>query len=245
MSKYTTEVRFICESYAGLQESADGLKVNDILEKSWDKVVTTPAKFFIESHKKEFTIKLLKHFYTREIGAETVGLWKLWLNERIEELLPYYNQLYESATLEVKPLVTKEEKRILNDGTKRSEKETNKRSEENAKNEKKEVSGKTSDKERYSDTPQGGLAGIEAGTYLTNATLNDETSEGKESTSGTEKRTASEENGRELNEVKNVTEDITAKEGLQAELLVKYRESFVNIDKMFINEFEDLFMGLW
>lgn len=245
MSKYTTEVRYICESYAGLTESADELKVNDILEKSWNKIITTEAKFFIESHKKEFAIKLLKHYYTREIGAETIGLWKLWLNERIEELLPLYNQLYESASVEVKPLVTKEEKRILNDGTNRNEKETSNRSESEEKNEKKETSGKDSEKQRYSDTPQGGLAGIEAGTYLTSATLNDSASEEKESASRNATRTERGEQGRELNEVKNVIEEITAKDGLQAELLTKYRESFINIDEKFIAEFEDLFMGLW
>ena len=40
----------------------------------------------------------------REIGAETVGLWQLWLNTKLEEIMPYYNQLYESALIEFNPL---------------------------------------------------------------------------------------------------------------------------------------------
>ena len=40
----------------------------------------------------------------REIGFETVGLFKLFLNERMAEIMPYYNKLYESETFEFDPL---------------------------------------------------------------------------------------------------------------------------------------------
>ena len=32
MSKYTTEVRYICETYAGLVESADYLSIDEVIE---------------------------------------------------------------------------------------------------------------------------------------------------------------------------------------------------------------------
>ena len=49
MSKYTTEVRFICESKSGLTESKGCDKVDEVLENSWNKIFTTNCAFFDET----------------------------------------------------------------------------------------------------------------------------------------------------------------------------------------------------
>lgn len=105
MSKYTTEVRFICENYAGLSESQGGKKVKDILDSSWDKVFDFEFPVFDESYRKPLCTKILRHFYTREICEETVGLWKLRLEDKMNVLMPYYNKLYESELISIAPLV--------------------------------------------------------------------------------------------------------------------------------------------
>lgn len=105
MSKYTTEVRFICETEAGLTESVGYSKVDDVLDKSWNKIFDTGDwEIYDEEYRPILCKKILKHFYTREIGAETAGLWKLWVNQRMAEIMPYYNQLYKSTLLEFNPL---------------------------------------------------------------------------------------------------------------------------------------------
>lgn len=105
MSKYTTEVRFICETEAGLTESVGYSKVDEVLDKSWDKIFDSGDwEIYDEEYRPIICKKILKHFYTREIAAETVGLWKLWLNQRMAEIMPYYNQLYKSTLLEFNPL---------------------------------------------------------------------------------------------------------------------------------------------
>ena len=104
MSKYTTEVRFICESYAGLSDSVGLTNVNTVLQNSVDKVFDFDFPIFDENYRRPLEIKILKHFYTREICAETVGLWKLWLNDKLNVIMPYYNQLYSSTLLEFNPL---------------------------------------------------------------------------------------------------------------------------------------------
>ena len=105
MSKYTTEVRFICETEAGLTESVGYSKVDEVLNKSWDKIFDAGDwDIYDEEYRPILCKKILKHFYTREIGAETAGLWKLWLNQRMAEIMPYYNQLYKSTLLEFNPL---------------------------------------------------------------------------------------------------------------------------------------------
>lgn len=105
MSKYTTEVRFICETEAGLAESVGYSKVDDVLDKSWNKIFDTGDwEIYDEEYRPILCKKILKHFYTREIGAETAGLWKLWLNQRMAEIMPYYNQLYKSTLFKFNPL---------------------------------------------------------------------------------------------------------------------------------------------
>ena len=108
MSKYTTEVRYICESYAGLDESVDYPSVDEVIDKSYLKIFNNDKipMFNGETieHRAGLLKKILLHYYSREIGYETVGLWKLKLNQKLIEVMPYYNQLYESEQLKFDPL---------------------------------------------------------------------------------------------------------------------------------------------
>ena len=106
MSKYTTEVRYICEVNAGLTESTGGNDVEQVIANSRAKIFDFNYPIYDESYRSILETKILKHFYTREIGLETVGLWKLKLNTKMNEIMPYYNQLYKSALLEFNPLWT-------------------------------------------------------------------------------------------------------------------------------------------
>lgn len=103
MSKYTTEVRFICENQAGKTESVGGASVNEIIEAARTKIFDFDFPIYDEAYRSVLETKILKHYYTREIGFETVGLWKMWLDKRLNEIMPYYNQLYKSETLEFNP----------------------------------------------------------------------------------------------------------------------------------------------
>lgn len=71
MSVYTTEVRYICEYEAGLIESTGYNDIDIVVEKSWDKIF---KKFpiFDEAYRKTLCTKILMHYYTREISAETL-----------------------------------------------------------------------------------------------------------------------------------------------------------------------------
>lgn len=104
MSNYTTELRFVCETLAGYDMSQGYGKVSDIIDKSWDKVFDFHFPIFDNSYKEALCKKILMHYYTREIGFETVGLWKLKLETKMNEIMPYYNKLYESETYKFNPL---------------------------------------------------------------------------------------------------------------------------------------------
>ena len=104
MSKYTTEVRYICETAAGLDKSVGYDDVNQVVQAAYPKIFDSSLEFYNEETKTRLLPKILIHYYMREIGFETVGQWKLKLNQKMREILPYYNQLYASENLKYDPL---------------------------------------------------------------------------------------------------------------------------------------------
>ena len=59
---------------------------------------------FNEAYRKTLNDKILDHYRFRESGLETPMLFKLYLNRKMNEIMPYYNQLYESELLEFDPI---------------------------------------------------------------------------------------------------------------------------------------------
>lgn len=286
MSKYTTEVRFICEEASGLLESKGYNDIESIIAKAIPKIFNFNFPIFDENYRSVLETKILKHFYTREIGEETVGLWKLRLNTRLNEIMPYYNKLYKSELLEFNPLYTANLQRTKKsnlDSTRKAneniedENKTNKITNNNAnvnskessnvKNEENENITNVNDKsDLYSDTPQGSLSGVENNTYLTNARkTNENTNNTKNNTNNTTITNSSESSNKEsitdettgiykrakgntdsLLSTEEYIEEIIGYEGNNgSELLQKFRDTFLNIDVMVINELEDLFFQLW
>lgn len=103
MSKYTTEVRFLCESLTGHTESQGFTEVDSILTAASPIIFSFQFPIFDEAYRLPLERKILRHYYTREISEETYGLWKLRLQDRMETIMPYYNKLYESALLSFNP----------------------------------------------------------------------------------------------------------------------------------------------
>ena len=270
MSKYTTEVRYICEVNSGLNESVGYSKIEDVITSAIPKIFDFYFPMFDESYRSVLERKILKHFYTREICEETVGLWKLRLDTRLNEIMPYYNKLYNSELLEFNPLYTANLTRAkkTNYDSKRNENEnindtTNNKGTTNSTNES-TVNGtgsKTSSNtgtDLYSDTPQGSLTGVESETYLTNARKTTDSGTTSSTTSNTSNATgnitSTESNtyGRVRGNTDNLTstedylETVVGYEGASgSDLLLKFRETFLNIDVMVLNELEDLFFQLW
>lgn len=102
MSKYTTELRFICES---LVPNYEMKSINEIIEEARQKIFDFEYPIIDESYKKILETKIIKHFYIREIGLETYGLWKLRLDSKMNEIMPFYNKLYESELYKIDPLI--------------------------------------------------------------------------------------------------------------------------------------------
>lgn len=188
MSKYTTEVRFICEHLAGLNESTDYVPVKDVIDKARVKIFDFNYPIFDLAYKSTLETKILKHFYTREIGLETYGLWKLKLDTKMNEIMPFYNKLYKTELIEFNPLYDtdinvkghRDEDVVGNESsnTKNSGNDKGTRNSTDSGTDTRASNDKFNDWDLYSDTPQGGVNGIlgaedepsiVANGYLTNA----------------------------------------------------------------------------
>lgn len=193
-SKYTIALGELCELEAGVPCGGGYSSIKDTIEKAIPKVFDFEFPMFDEGYRNVLCTKILKHYWTREIGAETVGLFKLWLDTRLNEIMPYYNQLYKSTLFEFNPLydvdITTTQKRssdgitdVQGSGTANAEQTGNINSEssENLKhtgnktvdsgNKTTNNSTVTKNNERsdaYSDTPQGTLSNVRELAYLTN-----------------------------------------------------------------------------
>ena len=279
MSKYTTELRYICETEAGLSESVGQTKIKDVIAKAIPKIFDFDFPIFDESYRNVLETKILKHYYTREIGLETYGLWKLKLDTKLNEIMPYYNQLYKSALLEFNPLYDVDYSKTGNrdsSGT-RDNTENNSESYDESVDYNENQDKSTTDSNDgtltkgttttttnyYSETPQGGISNVIDGTYLTNATYNVVGNTGSDNTSNSgsvdsevssrsknEKdgsRKGSKSSNSNLSDTESYLESVRGKMSSTSysTLLMEYRETFINIDMMLIEELSDLFFGLW
>ena len=259
MSKYTTEVRFVCEYNAGLTKSTGYQTVNQIINDSWQKIFDFDFPIFDETYKPLLCKKILKHFYTREIGEETVGLWKLRLDMRLNEIMPYYNKLYESELIKFNPLydvdLTRDHnlesngtRNYTDNGTFENEDVTS--TDETIHSTRDDTNSNVN---KFSDTPQGSLQNVENGSYLTNATLDNGTAHTVADTTDnidtTTNRSGETENiGNETTKnIDEYLEHVVGKNGGKSfsQMLKEFRETFLNIDVMIINELDDLFMQVW
>lgn len=275
MAHYTTEVRTICEALTSNVRSGAS-KIDEIVADAIPKIFTDTWATYNPEHKAELCDKILKHYYFREIGVETVPLWIFMLNRKMTEIMPKYNKMYEVVEKAyINPLnmydmtetenITGDETTTLN-GSARSQSNSSTTSKNTGSGT--TSSNSTSDSnavseawQKYNDTPQGAITGLDQDMYLTNATKNTSTSDSdttSDSTTTSETNStgegttqgSSESHTENTGVVKNLEERIRNTKGINGqksyfELARQALDMYVNVDMQVIKELEPLFMQLW
>lgn len=233
MSRYTIELRYLIEGNYDL-----GLKDYPI---------------FDESYREQLNNKIIQHYYFREIGFETEALFKNRLNQKMDEIMPYYNQMYESSKLKIDPLSTIDLEEVFSRKSKTTGEGTSSTS-GTGNNTNNFNSTDTTDYgkiSKFSDIAQAQTTPNEIlnDKYLTSATVDD--GQDKNTNTGTNtSQTESTTSGTSTDE-RNLDEDTTltrkGNNGIasESELLNMYRETFLNIDMMIIDDLDELFLGIW
>ena len=146
MSKYTITVKDLVRDYSVSVDT--GLTdIDTKLDKAREYIFDFTYPVIDEATKKRIEIAILKHYYMREIAFESVGIWKIKLNDRLNLIMPRYNALYNKQDLNLSPYVN---------GYVNESGETHGNSNTDVSNE---------DWQTTSDTPQGILTDLKEGKY--------------------------------------------------------------------------------
>lgn len=182
---------------------------------------------FEEDYRERLNKLITDHYHDREIGMETIAKFRHAVMRRMNEVMPYYNDLYMSQKIQFDPLSTVDIRTITTGKTK-TDAETLAESTS-------EMENAGGSRAVQSDTPQVRLSGD--GDYASSAA--DTTSDSTATGSGTENQVATSE---EESENDSRT---TGYQGPPASLIMDYRRSLMNIDLLVIDELSDMFMGVW
>ena len=210
MSNYTLELRHLHETY---------------------KVFNFDYDFYIDSDviKSNFEKKFIDEYYFNEIGMETVARFQHRLKTRLNKIMPYYKQLYQTE------LRSKDIDFMLN----KDLVETFERSLESDSNSLNDLTvNNTGVNDNLESNIENGNASLDLDngslTNVSKSTLTDNTN----SSSIINDKTSQNERTRFISKG-NI--GITS----SAELLEKWRKTLINIDELIINECSDLFMMIY
>ena len=178
---------------------------------------------FNETYRNTLNNNILNHYYENEIGFETANLFKFYLNQKLNEIMPYYNELYKNQEKLIKDNLfdnvdlEESSNRINNTST-----NSNSLSNSDSKN-------------LFQDTPQGkiDMTLFDVQTYATNLTLNKAKINDVSNSSG--------------NNNEDFKRKIKGTNGnkYKIDILKDIKNNLMNIDLMIINDLNDLFMQIF
>lgn len=93
ISKYTISILEMVKMYT--PDSTE--KITKRIEEALPKIFNFDFPIFKESHRVELEKKIVMHYLNKEIGLETPQLFKVYLEMRLNEIMPYYNEMYRIA----------------------------------------------------------------------------------------------------------------------------------------------------
>lgn len=175
-----------------------------------------------------FETMILNHFLMRRIGFETVEAFRIQLYVKLNEIMPYYNTMFDSV----------KNWNLFNDGeiirrygTNDTDSMASNTLENNSKNSTENISDR-----RYSKLPQNQLSDLRDGNYVTdyNYDRNNTNSNDNSNSKGTSEST----NNNRYNEV------IEKTNANKLELLKEFQENIKNIYSMIFKDLDCLFYQL-
>ena len=188
---------------------------------------------FDESYRSVLEKKIIDRYYFREIGLETPGQFKHYLKMRLNEIMPYYNQLYKSEGIMNKEGFNP----LYNLDTTETQTRTVSQETEATQTGSTDVISESTGKNVFQDTPQNRLGNTTD--YASNITDDENKANSKETGNSSSQGQA------------NTTEEYISKVmgsgGLRypADIIMEWRKSFLNIDVQILDELNDLFMGVY
>ena len=200
------------------------ITIKTLIDNNFDFQMTC-YPIFDESYRETLNNNILHHYYENEIGFETAPLFRFYLNQKLNEIMPYYNELYKAQ----KKLIDDE---LLLNNVNLTEELKGKNTTKTSSNSQSTNKGKN----LFQDTPQGNISQQDINAqnvYATNITLNDNLINDNSSA-----------NGSGTNEyIKTIIGNNGGK--FNIDILNDIKNNLMNIDLMIINELYNLFMQIF
>lgn len=132
-------------------------KIRNLAKATHDKIFDFEYPLSIKVDKEDFECQILNHFMMRRIGQETFTAFQLFLENKLNEILPYYNIMFDSLV----------DYNLFNDG----EVITRNRTDNGASS----LNSTNQVKTKFAEYPMNQLTDIDDGKYVTNQTTNNGT----------------------------------------------------------------------
>ena len=179
---------------------------------------------FDENYRNTLNNNILYHYYENEIGFETASLFRFYLNQKLNEIMPYYNELYKVQ----KKII---DENLLLNNVNLTERLTG----SNTTNTSSTSQSSNKGKNLIQDTPQGEISSTEIDDqkWATNLTLNNNSINDTSNATG--------------NGTNEYLKTIVGNNGgkFNIDVLNDIKNNLMNIDLMIINELNDLFMQIF
>ena len=243
MAKYTFELRELFEPIKFTptlfnRETIEGwFKDYELTDYLTPEQISTIEEFGVWN-KDKLAKKIVDHYYMRESGFETVGLFKHYAKVTMQELMEKYLPLIYSSSIKYDPLVNVD----FTETFEREAENTNETS--STGNSTSNTSNNSSGLTVNSDTPQGQInkESILQGNYATNTSASETEGTISDSTDTTSNSSAT------GNTNENYTKRVKGNSGVSAtaqKMVEQYRQNIIAIDSQIIKELQVLFMGLY
>lgn len=178
---------------------------------------------FDDDYREKLNEKIIRHYYLREIGHETIDIFKYQMETKMGEIMPLYNEHYKLSLLTVDPLSTMSIKSI-----------TDMDSTANVTNTGVNTSGSNAKSRAVaSETPQTQLSANQDYATAIQDNISDTTATGNSTENSDTTQTGTNEN------------NMTGYQGHAPLLILQARQALVNVDMLVIDELKELFMLIW
>ena len=204
---------FLLESIVNYGKD-DKTKIKDLAKEGRARIFNFDYPLTDKINKEDFEVNIINHYLTRRIGSETFTLFQINLNAKLNEIMPFYNKMFDSI----------DGIDLLNDITTRTGEDKS-----NTSNSLENNSTTTSDK-RYSDTPQNNLQNVKDGAYVTE--YNFDTNIDNSNSEGSSENT------------RNYSETITKSPSNKIDKLKTLQYEIKSIYTLIYKDLDDLFYGL-
>jgi hypothetical protein len=214
---------------------------------------------FSEEHRNILVGKIIDHYWNQEIGFETIDMFRMRMRIKMNEIMPYYNKLYETELIKFDPLSTVDLKTVSAQAIKTLGKAITESEQNTTDDQEASTLGKSdtttttaaNSRQVNSDFPQQMLSGN--GDYATSAadgnSASTSTGGGQETGESTAKSTQkatgdiTQDSTTDTDQTSNSA--TTGYQGSASALLTAYRSTILNIDPMVIADLDPLFMQIW